>query len=249
MLRSIHSIIGFSIHATDGEIGKVDDLFFDDMLWNTAYLVVRTGGWLDGRRVLIPPTALESPDWESHRVPVTQSKDDIKRGPGVDLDKPVSRRYEIELHKYYGWTPYWVPGTSYAMGSLPLQQGLPEAVDEDSDPHLRSFRAVVGYHIQATDGAIGHAQDLIVDDETGGWPVRYLAINTANWLPGREVIISPEWISRIVWSEERIYISFNRDMVRRSPEYDPSMPINREYEVRLYDFYGRPSRWANDPRR
>ncbi len=247
MLRSVKSFLGYSLRATDGEIGKVGDVFFDDELWSTAYLVADTGGWLSGRRVLLSPTALGEPSWEKQTLPVALSKDEVKNSPGIDLDKPVSRQREVELHKHYGWTPYWLPG-AYALGTAPMVRPLPSPVEEskeaDGDPHLRSVDEVMGYHIKATDGDIGHVEDFIIDDAT--WSVRYLVIDTRNWLPGRKVLISPEWIRKIEWARSYVHIDFTKEIVKGSPEYDPTIPINQEYEERLYDYYGRPAEWVSD---
>jgi hypothetical protein len=117
-----------------------------------------------------------------------------------------------------------------------------ERDEQESDPHLRSTREVIGYHIQARDGEIGHVEDLIVEDEI--WFIRYLVIDTRNWLPGRKVLVAPAWAEQVNWVERRVYLDLSRETVKNSPEFDPSMPVNREYEVRLYDYYGRPKYWG-----
>ena len=249
MLRSVKSFLGFSLLATDGDIGKVDDLLFNDDHWTTAYLVVNTGRWLSGRRVLLPPAALGSPSWKERTFPVALKKEQVRNSPGVDLDQPVSRQYEIELHEHYGWMPYWLPGGSYSMGTVPLAHPLPEAPIEEEkeqkgDPHLRSVNEVTGYHIIATDGGIGHVKDFIVDDTR--WTIRYLVVDTATWFLGRQVIISPNWIRSIDWGDDSVHIDFTKEEVKGSPEYDPSIPVNREYESRLYDYYGRPATWIEE---
>lgn len=64
MLRSIEELRGYTIGAIDGDIGSVDDFYFDDERWAVRYLVADTGGWLGGRKVLITPPALREPDWQ-----------------------------------------------------------------------------------------------------------------------------------------------------------------------------------------
>ena len=68
MLRNFKDLRGYAIRATDGVIGKVDDFYFDDEDWGIRYLVVDTGSWLSGRKVLISPIALGSPDWMIQEV-------------------------------------------------------------------------------------------------------------------------------------------------------------------------------------
>ena len=114
-----------------------------------------------------------------------------------------------------------------------------------SDAHLKSARDVGKYQIQGSDGAIGHVADFIVDDET--WEVRYLVVDVGHWRFGRRVLVSPHWASRVSWNERRIYLDLTGEQVRGSPEWDPGSPVNRQYEERLYDYYGHPVYWANAP--
>jgi hypothetical protein len=101
---------------------------------------------------------------------------------------------------------------------------------------------VSGYHIQATDGDIGHIEDFIVDDDT--WTVRYLVINTGNWWPGKEVLVSPKWIERVSWSELNVFVSLTREAVKQSPGYTEESLLTRDYEIGLYQHYDRPGYWG-----
>jgi len=109
------------------------------------------------------------------------------------------------------------------------------------DNHLRSVNEVRGYRIQATDNEIGHVEDFIMDDES--WAIRYMVVDTLNWLPGRKVLVSPMWITTISWTDRKVAVGMNREQIKDCPEYDPAIPVNREYEEQLYDFYGRPKYW------
>jgi hypothetical protein len=110
-----------------------------------------------------------------------------------------------------------------------------------NDPHLRSSREVTGYHIQATDGDIGHVEDLLVDDQS--WKIRYMIVDTTNWWPGKKVLVAPDWISEVNWAESKVHVQLGREKIRTSPEYDPSRPVERSYEARLYGHYARPRYW------
>ena len=111
------------------------------------------------------------------------------------------------------------------------------------DAHLRSDEEVRGYHVQGSDEAIGHIEDFIVDDET--WQVRYLVVNTRNWWFGKHVLVAPQWASRISWEENKVYIDLSRQTIKDSPEWNPSSAINREYDRRLHDHYGRSAYWLS----
>src|ERR1035437_3233704 len=103
MLRNINSLIGHKIHATDGVLGKVDEFYFGDKTWNIRYMVVETGNWLLGRKVLISPAALKAPDWDSKTFPVSLTREQVRTSPDIDTKKTVSRQHEIELQKHYAW--------------------------------------------------------------------------------------------------------------------------------------------------
>jgi len=123
-------------------------------------------------------------------------------------------------------------------------RGLRRAAERNDEPNLRSERQVLGYRIQARDGEIGRVDDFVLDDEE--WNFRYLVVNTRNWLPGRKVLVAPLWAEKIRWTEHSVFLDLTRQEVRDSPEYDPGAPVNRRYEERLYDFYGRPKYWLTD---
>lgn len=236
MLRSIKNLGGYTLQATDGEVGKVREFYFDDQTWTVRYLVADTGNWLVGRLVLLSMASLGNPDWERKLFPVNLRKAQVEKSPPIEADEPVSRQMELDLHSYYGWPPYWNASAYIAAARVNAQQ------DRAGDPHLRSTREVIGYHIQATDGEIGHVDDFVVDDEV--WVIRYMVVDTRNWLPGKKVLVAPLWTSDIDWASRRVSVDLARDTIKSGPEFDPSRPVNREYEVRLYDYYGRPHYWT-----
>ena len=246
MLRSVKSLRGFKILGTDEKFGHAHEFYFDDKDWVMRYLVVDTGGWLTGRRVLICPVAFGQPDWEMHMFPILLSKQQIEQSPTISDDKPVSKQKEIDLVNYYNWPVYWpvghtgIPANEMAV-TRSLETQREEREQEDYDPNLRSTREVISYFIHATDGDIGHVEDFIVDDET--WTIRYLVVDTKNILPGKNVLISPMWVESINWADAKVYVFLTKESIKNSPEFDPSQPINREYEEILYDYYGRPKYW------
>lgn len=248
MLRSINELYNYVLQPEDGEIGRCKDFLFDDQLWTIRYMVADTGKWLPGRKVLVSPISLGEPNWPSQVFPIRLTKKQIEEAPGLDEDAPVSRQHEARWTRYYGWPHYWagpgVWGTAEYPNALFTQKQLEETSEEgadDVDRHLRATKEVKGYHIDATDGEIGHVEDFIVDDET--WTIRYVVVDTRNWLPGAKVLLSPVWVQSVSWPDRKVSVVVTTQEVKDSPKYDPSTPVNREYEVRLYDFYGRPKYW------
>src|SRR6478736_1189159 len=110
MIRTIKQIRGRTLAASDGHIGKVTDLFFDDAFWHVRYFVVETGIKLNRRTVLIAPEAVHPADWTEENFPVDLTIAQVRSSPKVETDQPVSRRQEQELRAHYQWPAYWDAG-------------------------------------------------------------------------------------------------------------------------------------------
>ncbi len=253
MLRSLKECLGYTIHAIDGDIGKVSDFYVEPESWTVRYLVADTGKWLPGQQVLIYHDALQQPDWFKQIFQVNLTCEQIENSPPIEQDQPVSRKKEIELFRYYNWDPYWyysapamLPTDMVEPVSPPPDLSSKPEVEEGDENKLgiRSFNEVKGYSIAATDGDIGYIEDWIVNDEE--WVIRYWVANTRKWLPGRSVLLSPDWVEEINWGESKAHMNLTKEQIQNSPEFDPAKPINREYEYRLYDFYGRPVYWIEE---
>ena len=256
MRQRIRSLKGMAIDASDGAIGRLRDVYFDDQRWAVRYLVVDTGGhagWLGGRQVLISPVSVEAVDWQERAVRLRLSRKQVQGSPDVDTDKPVSRQYENDFLRYYGYPDYWggplLGGTAaypfFDVGApIPVPETAADAA-QSGDPHLRSAAEVSGYGIHATDGAIGHLEDLLF--EARSWAIRYLVVDTRNWWPGQHVVIPPDWIGRIDWPERRVEVGVSRDQVRGAPRFDAAGLPSREYEERLHAHYRREGYWRAQP--
>lgn len=219
MQRSIRQLFGYKIEATDGAIGHVQDFYFDDRAWQVRYLVVDTGSWLTGRRVLLSPVALDQPAWQRKVLPVRLTKQQVQSSPDIRTDLPVTRQHEMELFRYYSWPLYWGGDDIAGPAAMPILPSPEEEEREPShetpgDPHLRSAREVIGYHIRALDGGIGHVYDLMVDDMD--WPVSSLLVDTSNWPGSRKVTIATSDVLRLEWAERKVYVRLRRDDLRKS---------------------------------
>jgi uncharacterized protein YrrD len=254
MLQSVKQLRGFHIRATDGEIGEIRDVYFDDEHWAIRYFVVDTGKWLPGRKVLISPYAVHSIDPRNQAIAANLTRKRVEGSPGVDTEKPVSRQQEAEFHGYYGYPEYWPYKTLWAWGSMPVLTPVDPRISEDAlarraegeesgSTHLRSGREVVGYHIQALDEPVGHVDDLLFEDDS--WAVRYFVVDTRNWLPGKHVLVSTQWIREVSWPERTVAVDLNRREIEDSPEYDTSRPLSRSYETELHRHYERRGYWGS----
>jgi hypothetical protein len=254
MLTNARQLKGLVIRATDGDLGTVDQFFFDDETWAIRYLTVETGGWLGGRQVLISPISVVHTDWQAKRLDVALTKRQVEKSPDIDTHQPVSRQHEAAYLGYYGYPSYW--GGPYLWGpafypaglageTIASAEAMAERIGRESaDSHLRSTEAVTGYTIDAPDGDIGHVDGFLVDDEA--WAIRYIEVATRNWWPGKKVLVSPAWIEQVSWMESKVSVGLSREAIKDAPEYLESMPITREYENQLYVHYGRPPYWLHD---
>jgi uncharacterized protein YrrD len=242
MKRKIKSLIGYTIQATDGEIGKVKEFYFDDITWTIRYLIVETGSWLFGEKILLSPKALLTPDWEKHTFPVNLTMAKIKDSPKIDTDKPIYRQHEMDLYSYYPWgNYYWGSGMGMSFAASINQAAQKEADksvadNSNEDTHLRSTYEVIGYNIKATDGEIGDVEDFIINDHT--WSIVFMEVDTGNWFPGKKVLVSPQWINQINWKTSLVIVNASVDQVKNSPEYVPSQELSNSYEADLHKYYG-----------
>jgi hypothetical protein len=252
MLRIAKELHGLTIRATDGEIGTVDDFYFEDETWAIRYLTVDTGGWLGGRQVLISPISVTGvPDWQARRLDVALTKKQVESSPDINTHQPVSRQHEIAYFGYYGYPFYW--GGSDLWGAAPNPAGLAipipastEAIadrmaKESMDSHLRSSQEVKSYTLEAVDGEIGSVDGFVIDDEA--WAIRYIEVATRNWWPGKKILVSPAWAERVSWEEAKLYVGLTRETIKDAPEYIESEMITREYEKQLHSYYGWPPYW------
>ncbi len=247
MLTNATYLKGLVIRATDGELGTVDELYFDDETWAVRYFTVDTGGWLGSRKVLVSPLAIVQAHWQARRLNVALTKKQVENSPDIDTQRPVSRQHETAYAGYYGYPTYWAVApyaTGLALPIAPAKTVADKISKEPVDSHLRSTEAVTGYHVEATDGEIGHLEGFVVDEDA--WAIRYIEVATRNWWPGKKVLLSPAWIERVSWEDSKVYVGLRREIIKDAPKYVESMAITREYENRLYAAYGRPPYWLHE---
>ena len=177
MLHLAQKIAGVTVSGTDGEIGTLEDFYFEEAGWNVRYLLVDTGSWFDGKRVLLSPSAVQG-DWGRTGVYVNLSRDDVRNSPALD------------------------------------DEAMPDVADE----RLDSVKTTSGYHIRARNGEIGHVDDFLIGQDS--WRIRYLLVDTSNWIGGRSVIVSSDAIERVDKEDNQIYVAADRDAIKNAPELE-----------------------------
>jgi len=229
MLQSIKQLHGDKLGTSDGEIGHVKDFYFDDQNWAVRYVIADTGSWLPGRQVLLSPHAFGSLHQAGKLLLVNLTRKQIEDSPSIEPHKPVSRQYDEEYYQYYGWPYYWEGSGLWGMSGFPIAEVPPKPLPskpaaasdrspERSDAHLRSTQAVNGYHLQTSDGTIGHICDFMMDDQS--WAIRQLVIKTGHRFSGKEVQVPTSQVDRISYEKSTVFVNLTREAVEQSSAHE-----------------------------
>lgn len=258
MLCNLETLTGYTLQATDGEIGRCKDFLFDDNSWAIRWMVADTHKWLPlGRKVLISPVSLGAHFSENKTIPVNLNRQTIEDSPHLDEHSPVSRTQERKLFEHFGYGYYWAGAGIW--GAYPYPSPLMEprveldnddgtaAADDSEDSHLRSFNEVKGYTVHAADGDIGHVDDIVIDRDD--WKITFIIVDTHNWLPGgRKVVIASDFLGDVSWSEQHVMVNLNVAQIENSPLYVPDRLNDVDYQNILYEYYRFQRNW-NDLKR
>jgi hypothetical protein len=220
MVQNARKLTGYTINATDGAFGKVDDFYFNERFWLIRYLVAGTEGWLPNRLVLISPFVITKVDLENQSLAVNLNREQVINSPPISYDMPVSRAKEIELLQYYGWPDFWQPLEVNLAKSAVL---LTKWTDKEStykknpnervyNPYLRSTHEIFGYKIRAKRGYAGHIDDYLIDIRD--WSIQYFIVKTNLW--GRKVLLAPNWIDKVDWAHRRIRVQLARKLIKNA---------------------------------
>jgi len=228
MLVNSKQLTSSHIKANDGELGKVKDVYFDDQHWTVRFLVVDTNRWLPlSQKVLLSPISVLKFDLENAELKVSMSKEMIEDCPKVEEEETVSREFEMKYFDYFGYGYYWAgadPWGDYnhpsALSNRDMQVNIDDNLnDVEKTNHLRSSHEVQDYDVTATNGDKGHVHDFIWD--TDDWSLKYVVIDTHNWLPGgKKVVVAIEHIDSISYEKSAVFCSLSIAQIKACPEYD-----------------------------
>ena len=224
-LLNTKELRGDKLAALDGDIGHIRDFYFDDNIWVIRYAIADTGSWLSERLVLLSPHAFGKLDQRERTLYINLRKLQIQNSPPIESHKPVSRQYEVEYFRYYGWPAYWAGDAMWGLGGFPVL--VPPAKDEieaqriyyhRDDKHLQSTLDVTGYPIQAVDGVIGHVSSFLVDDRS--WAIRDMVVEAGHWYSGKEIRIPISQIERISYMETKVIVTLTMAEIERTAEHE-----------------------------
>ncbi|MFO1446932.1 MAG: PRC-barrel domain-containing protein [Opitutaceae bacterium] len=230
MLQNITYLYDRKLGASDGEIGHVKDIYFDDKTWSIRYLVADTGSWLSERLVLLAPAAFGlfafgEGDTENHVLRVNLTRKQIEDSPPIESHRPVSRKFEEDYHRYYGWPSYWQDSASWSGASLPafappMAEGFEPrpAPAKSEDLHLRSTRAMTGYRVLATDGPVGTIRSFVAHQRS--WKLREIVVDAGHWYSGKDILVLPENVIRIQAQDSTIALDLTREDIQGTRRND-----------------------------
>jgi len=248
MLNTFTDLRSYPVCLEDGaQAGTLDDLYFDDRDWSLRYLVVDVGGWFSGRQALLGITAAERPDTHKRIWPTALTEPDLRSAPAPQAEPTVAEREEMAAWHLATDRPYLTmsgPGVGYTphMAERHLAAASEPGAEPETETHLRSMDEVSGYSVTGRDDGLGTVADFLVNPLD--WQVRYLVVDTGTWLPGRRAVLSTEWVTAVLWSEQRVEVDVPRHLVETSPEIEDLPGLQRSEEESLFLHYAMPVYWS-----
>lgn len=232
MYRGANDIIGYTLMAQDGEIGRCIDFLFEDRPWIVRYMVADTGRFLPRRKVLIPLVELNNPDESDQLLHVDLTRKQIEGSPSLSEDEPVSSQFERISYLYYGWPAYWADADQDADQENTVSTNSGASPKEENngakESRLRSIREVTGYHIDATNGNAGQVSDFIVDDNI--WAIRYLVVDLKNGPTDQKILLAPDWVNKLDWLNRVVKVDLSVDGISNCPGFNASEPLAADLE-------------------
>jgi hypothetical protein len=154
MLRSLYTMLDYHIAATDGEVGRVKDFLFDDESWIVDYLVVDTATSPEKHEVLINPFVAGVPDWETKRLPILLTCEQVLTSPPIPRDMPISRQRRAgmkspgshlrSMREVLGYSIYTADGDAGSLEDFIIEDtlwGMQHAIIALGQPPERSVLA------------------------------------------------------------------------------------------------------------
>jgi uncharacterized protein YrrD len=223
MRLNLKQLYGRKLGTEDGEFGHVKDVYFDDQSWAIRYLVADTGSWLSGRQVLLSTHAFEKNAFDAkspvhHALPVNLTRKQIEDGPSIDNHRPISRQFEEEYYAYYGWPIYWQAAAILTGAGVPPVATSPTGAvhhghNQRDDLHLRSTKAITGFHVKGKDATIGTVRDFIVD--SGKWIILEIEIDAGHWYDGKTLHLSTANVSEISYEKSSVTTTLSTNEMGR----------------------------------
>jgi hypothetical protein len=210
MANSLH---GFTIHAADGALGRIEDFYFNDQTWKIYHVVADLGNWLSDRKVLLLPELLGHADWRKKFIEARTTRELIRNSPDSDTILPVGLQIEKQKNFLIMQEPF-IPEALWGMHQYVEPSPFGERKE---DPHLRSTRILKGCAIESDDHkSVGTILDFLIDTET--WEIRFILLKADD---SRVFLAQPGIVQSIDVANRIITITHPDDERKDWQEYDP----------------------------
>jgi sporulation protein YlmC with PRC-barrel domain len=244
MLICLTELKSYRIEATDGDVGRIDDLLFFRGEWVVRYLVAATED--RDTEPMLAVADIRRLDRRRHILFINISREEVSNAHTVDVEQSPDESDEDEGHELYGWPPYWLE-EGREVAPMGTESGAEEPVrnpdaEEFEGPELQRASDLPGlYSIQTDGGEAGTLKDFVVEDET--WAIPYLAIDTNTSVQAaRRVLVATDYVQRVDWLGKSIQVSLSIEDVAGSPAFTSEEPITLEFEHSLRGYYDRYSK-------
>ena len=213
MQWALSDISGYAVHARDGSLGFVRDMYFDDVDWRVRYLAVSGSSKSGAGRFLLAPEVISRTDREFGSISVFLRIAAVHDSPIIAAARNLPWQDERRLREYYGWPNYWPALSEAEQEAQELATGR---------PHLHSLEEVLGYRLFAGGDDLGPLLDLIVDEHT--WKIHCLEVDASSWLLAGRAWVRSDCIQQVRGARKQITLTIRRDAILDGPQPDLQMP-------------------------
>jgi len=244
VLISFEDIRGFTLMHGEEALGSVKDLYFDDQLWIGSFLVVDAGSWFSSNKFLLSMREVSKIDPDNFAIQTPLTQQDVESAPPVNAHLPVSEQKKQQWYLTADAGTYLVGAFGSITPALMYLQPSPKELtaggsENVADRHLRSGKELLGYSVLGPDDDdLGSVSDLIIDSEN--LEIQYLVIDTGHWLPGRLVVIAPQWSTDISWAGRAVRLQISKDPISEAPPLSSLKDLHTPIRASMHEYYGYP---------
>jgi len=239
MLIRLSDLKDYQVQALDGDVGRVDDVYFYRGEWQIRYLLLAASYEPTDRRVMVPTSNVKEIRPDQHVLILDLTSSQVRESPDVGISQPVSRQDEIELHQYYGWPVDWLEEQHEVM---PLEESSDQSQEDETrdaegeeEVELQSGSEIIGlFQVRSNDAEIGEVTECIIDDDD--WTLQFIGAKLTG-SPESNILLTTDIIDQVDWVDADIYVDATREVVAASPAIDPSAPLDDEQRARLQAYY------------
>lgn len=228
MRTNLKALYGFSLMASEGIIGAVEDYYIDDHSWIVKFMVVHTGEWLTSRRVVISTQSVEDIDWELSRFQTQLTREQVQASPEIDTEQHMGPEHEEILVRHYHLHTHWPEAGMFGIPPLvpatPIFKEPPEKELQRRKSRLVVAGEVMGCSVEATDGHLGTLEDFMIQ---AGWQIGEIVVKTGGSILGKKVWVPLTDIAMLDWEKNTIRVNFSHKITKKSRDLSSTAEGNQ----------------------